>query len=369
MTVLYSMSLLFYMNKTQGAASQILSDNFFQNPAELSLVNKLQFIAGNSYLSPKFKFTGNAYGQSGQVTSKISDSLPYLLSAYRFTDRFVFGINVTPSSYGHLNWPMDSIVSNATTLTKVIYYRVGAQSSYQFTPKLAVGVGLNLEYNKKLEVNYVIPGMGNQINQVSALNHTADIGLFYKINPAHSLTAAIYTPVNTFGTGSSALGAETVHDFSLTVSEASVVYVGFQHVLNERWSLEEKVYWSGWSLQKNIVFSNTTTGSSITPSNWKDVWSFQVSTRFATTDYLALLGFISYETNPIRPINNQIGYPLAPVGSVAAGLDLVLQKGLSAQLLYGYGAFIPNAKINNANSIGSISLNTQAVTVQLIYKI
>ena len=194
-------------------------------------------------------------------------------------ERFVFGLNVTPSSYGHLNWPIDSIVSNATTLTKVIYYRVGAQSSYQFTSNLALGIGLNLEYNKQLELNYVIPGMGNQINKISALNPDADIGLFYKINPKHALTAAIYTPVNTFGDGTSTLGTTKVNDFSLTVSQASVAYVGFQHTLNDRWFLEEKLYWSGWGIQKNIVFLNTTTGSSTTPSNWKNVWSLQISTR------------------------------------------------------------------------------------------
>jgi len=361
--------LLLYIKQTFAATSQILNDNFYQNPAELSLVNKLQLIAGNSFVSPKFKFTGSTYGNTGSVTSSVNNSLPYLLSAYRFSERYVFGINVTPSSYGHLNWPIDSIVANSTTKTNVSYYRIGAQSSYQFTPNLAIGIGLNLEYNRQLEINYVVPGMGNQINQISALNHSADIGLFYKINPKNSLTAAIYTPVNTFGNGTSSLGTTTIHNFSLTISEASVAFIGFQHTLNDRWFLEEKVYWSGWSIQKNLVFSNTATGSYIAPTNWEDVWSFQISTRYATTDHLALLGFVLYETNPIQPTNNQIGYPLAPAGSIAIGIDLAIQKGLSAQLLYGYGGFVPSAKINNANSTGIVSLNVQSATLQFTYKI
>lgn len=357
-----------FQERLYAAASQILNDNFFQNPAELSLVNKLQLIGGNAFLAPTFKFTGNAYGITGNAKSKATNSLPYLLSAYRFNERYVFGINVTPSSYAHLNWPVSSIVAQSTTQTKVTYYRVAAQSSYQLTPKLAMGLGLNLEYNKQFELNYFINGLGNQVSQASDRNFTADFGLLYKINPKNLLTTAIYTSVNTLGGGTSVLGNTVSNNFALTISQAPVAFIGLQHLINDKWSVAEKIYWSGWSLQKNLIMSNTATGTAITPTNWKDIWSLQLATRYATSDRVALLVFSTYDTNPINAKFNQIGYPLAPFGSLAAGFDFEIKEGLSSQVIYGYGGYVPSAKINNLNSTGAVSLTMQSATARLTYK-
>lgn len=357
-----------YEKNALSATSQILNDNFFQNPAELSLVKKLQIIAGGTYFKPELKFSGTSNGNSGSAKSKTNDILPYLLSAYRFTERLVFGINITPSAYGHLVWPMNSVVSLSTTLTKVLYYRVAAQSGYQLTPNLAIGAGLNLEYNKLLELNYVVNGLGNQINKVSGKNPTADIGFFYKINPENFLTAAIYTPVNTFGRGTSTLGTTVSNNLAMTIAEAPVAFVGLQHLLNEKCSFEGKIYWSGWSLQKNLVMSNTTTGTVVTHTNWKDVWSFQIAARYATTENIALLSFSTYETNPIDAAYNQIGYPLAAFGSLGAGIDLNLKNGLSTQFAFAYGAFMPEAKLDNSTTQGGASLRIPVVNIQLTYK-
>jgi len=139
--------------------------------------------------------------------------------------------------------------------------------------------------------------------------------------------------------------------------------------VNDSWFLEGKVYWSGWSIQKNIDFTNTTTGSYAVPTNWRDVWSFQLNTRYAATEKEAILASIIYETNPVPLSTNAIGYPLAASGSISGGLDIAIQKELSAQILYSYGAFLPNSPIDNTNSLGTITANFQAAVLQFIYKL
>ncbi len=350
------------------AVDQILNDNFFMNPAELNLINKLQFIGGGVIINPYFSFSGDSFGQHGTAKSDVTDFLPYLLSAYRLSKKLVIGANVTPSAYGHLNWSVNSIVEQSSTLTRLLYYRYGLQFSYQLNESLALGAGLNLEDNAQYQLNFVVPGQGNQVNSVRTLNCTYDLGLYYKINEKNYVTIAGYSSVSSTGYGSSSTAEIINSDFSLNVLEAPVVYIGLRNILNDSWILSEKIYWSGFSIQKDIIFNNSTSGSYTIPTDWKDVWSFQVTTRYAIKEKLALLGSIIYETNPVPLSTNAIGYPLAVSGSLSGGVDIALRKDLSIQAIYSYGAFLPNSPINNANSVGTINAHFQAGVLQFIYK-
>lgn len=242
------------------------------------------------------------------------------------------------------------------------------QSSYRLTDALAIGLGFNVEDNAKYQLNFLIPGQGNQINSVKGVNYIGDLGLYYKINSHNYLSIAGYTQVNTFGYGRSSVGSNVVNDLSLNITEAPVVYIGLEHVVNDRWFLEGKVYWSGWTIQKNIDFRNTTTGSYSIPTNWRDVWSFQLLSRYATSETIALLGSLMYETNPVPLATNAIGYPLAASGAISGGLDIALKKELSMQVIYSYGGFLPNSPINNGATVGTITAHFQAAVLQFIYK-
>lgn len=366
--VLFCILLIAYRPYVLAAAAQILNDNFFQNPAELAKTHNMQVLIGNMLLLPKFEFKGKSYGREGKAESLTQDSLPYLLIAYRFNDRFVLGFNATPSAYGDLAWSQNSIVSQASTRTKDIYYRFAVQASYQVSPQLSVGMGLNLEDNHLFELNYIVAGLGNQVNKISGVNATADIGLYYQLNNQNYLTAAIYSPVNTLGEGTSKLGTTVNNQFAMTITQAAVAFVGLEHLLSDKWFFSEKLYWSGWDIQKNLVMANSTTGTNITPTNWRNAWSFQYVARFTATDRLGIINFGNYETNLISPQFNQIGYPLSAFGSLGAGFDVVIKEGLSTQIIYGYGAFIPKAKINNFYSQGQVTLNVQSITLQCSYK-
>ncbi|MBA4283872.1 MAG: hypothetical protein C0432_06240 [Candidatus Puniceispirillum sp.] len=175
------------LQDTYAAVYQILNDYFYQNPAELTQVRETQLILGNVFTIPSFEFNGVTPIGSGTANSRVNNSLPYLLTAHRFTDKFVVGFNVTPSGYGHIDWPEDSIVANASTVTNVLYYQFGLQSGYQFNDKLAIGIGFDIEYNKFAELNYMVPPLGNQVNKIKGVNYVGDLGVFYKINPYNFL--------------------------------------------------------------------------------------------------------------------------------------------------------------------------------------
>lgn len=378
-SIKYSKNFLYYfatcfvinqlcVTSVYGAATQILSDNFYSNPAELSRVEKTQTIIGNLLLNPVARFNGEVLGVLGTAKSNVNDSLPYLLTGFRINDKVVVGLNITPSGYGHLSWPMDSFVAYDSTVTKVLYYRFGIQSEYQFSEKLSLGIGFNFEWNKLAELNFIVAGSGNQINKVSGLNYTGDLGIYYKINPKLFLSIAGYTQVNTYGYGTSSLGTVVNNNLSLNLTEAPVIYVGLESFIDDLWFLEGKIYWSGWPIQRNIDFTNTTTGSYVVPTDWKDVFSFQGTVRYAAMEKLGLLVSLMYETNPVPLATNAIGYPLAATGTLSGGVDFALRKDLSIQIIYSYGVFLPNSPVDNATSLGTIDAHFQAGILQFVYK-
>ncbi|PJE06799.1 outer membrane protein transport protein, partial [Legionella sp.] len=197
-------SHVIFINRVYGAVDQPL--NFFLNPAELKQTNYFQFVGGNIFMGPQLTFKGTTALGRGRVKSSVHDSLPYLLASYRLNDRFVIGLNMAPSVYGHIQWPKNSILKNNSTTTYFLYYRGGLQSSYQINDRLSIGLGINLEYNKLGELDAFIDQIGNQINKIKGRNYTGDLGLYYKINSLNYLTMAFYTGVNTYGHGTSSLG-------------------------------------------------------------------------------------------------------------------------------------------------------------------
>jgi len=216
---------LFFNNPTFAAVYQILNDYFYPNPAELTVVNDTELVLGNVYAVPSFEFNGETSSGQGTANSKANNSLPYILTAHRFTDKFVLGFNVTPSGYGHIDWPEDSIVANLSTQTEILYYQLGLQSGYQFNDKLSIGVGFNVEYNKFAELNYTVPSLGNQVNKIkNGINYVGDVGVYYKINSHNYLSSAIYTQVSTYGNGFSTLGPLVSNDFSLNILQALIAY-------------------------------------------------------------------------------------------------------------------------------------------------
>lgn len=367
-TVVFILTFTLLKN-TYAAVYQMLNDYFYQNPAELNLIKENQLILGNVLVIPSMEFNGETPLGKGTASSKVNNSLPYILTAHRFTDKWVAGFNVTPSAYGHINWGDDSIVSNSSTVTNMLYYQLGLQSGYQFNENITLGVGFNVEYNKFAELNFMTPPLGNQVNKIkNGVNYVGDVGVYYKINPRNYVTSAVYTQVSTYGHGFSTLGPIVSNDFSLNILQALIAYVGLQHTIREKLFLEEKIYFSNWTIGKNVDFINSATGSFSTPANWGDAWSFQISARYTLTEKLGVLGSGIYETNPVPIATNQIGYPVSSAGALSIGLDFLLIKDLSAQFMYSYGAFLPNAVISNTTGNGVVSANTQSYAVQLAYK-
>lgn len=347
---------------------QILTDYFFQNPAELEAVSQQKMVLGNAFIAPTLTFHGTTLAGTGQAQTSTFDTLPYVLADTRLTDKWVLGFNIVPCQYGDLQWPIDSIVAHDSTTTKVYYYRLGFQSSYQLNPHLDLGIGVGLEYNYLQELDAVVRDLGNEVNKVSAVTQYMDAGFVYHITPRHALLAAMYSPVNIYGKGTSTLGGMVSNNFKLNIVDAAVLYMGLQHTFSEQWFLEERIYWSQWSAQQFSNLENTTRGNLLYITDWKDTLSYQLSGQYTSSEKLAWLATVMYETNAAPLWTNAIAYPIAPSWYFSLGLDRALTQNIHVQLFYGFSTFIPKAQIDTGGSIGMISCNTQSGVLQLTYK-
>lgn len=350
------------------AVTQILNDNFYPNPAELQSIKQSKIILGSIFINPYVHYTGTANDSYGETESDVRDSLPYLLVGYRLNEQWTLGFNAIPTSYAHISWSKPSFIAEQSTETKELYYRFGIQSGYRYNEKLSLGAGFNVEDNTNYCINFVVPGQGNQENCIHDVNYTGNVGLYYKLNDKNFISLSANSQVNTYGHGSSVTDSSINNQLSFNITQAPVLYIGGEHFVTEQWYIEEKIYWSGWSIQKNLNFTNTTTGSYIVPTNLKDVWSFQITTRYALKPYLALLASAIYETNSVPLATNAIGYPLAASDAFSGGLDISYSKDLSFQCVYTYGSFTPNSPIDNATNKGIVNAHINATTLQMTYK-
>lgn len=355
-------------SKIFASGGQLLNSTFFPNPAAISSINNFEFIGGNLFFVPTLSFTGTSYGKVGSAQSSVYDPIPYLYVHYRLTDKWVIGINMLPSVYGDLLWPADSIVSTASVITNVLYYRSGILASYQITPDLSFGMGINLERNY-LEVAFMDPLLGFERNKSAGYHYVSDFGLKYRINSKDSVSIAYYTPVHYYSRGVSRASNIANYNYATLNANAAVSFVNFNHIVNELWNLKSTIYFSKWNIKKRSVFYNTVSGSEVLPTYWRNVWSFLFASQHILSDKISFAWDVLYETNPVSKFSyNYVGFPLASALNFSANFEFNVYKNIFVKVIGSYGTFAPNARINNANNYGVMSANIYTGALEGTYK-
>lgn len=349
--------LLFFAAKTFAAGGQLLNSTFFPNPSAITNINTFEFIAGNLFFVPTLTFNGISHGKTGTAYSSVYDPIPYMYTNYRINDKWVVGLNMIPSIYGDLSWPIDSVVARSSIMTDVLYYRSGVLTSYQITPDLALGFGISLE-RVFSQITFMDEKFGFQRNKSSGYDYVADFGFNYKLNSKDLISLAYYTPIYKFVRGLSNAGEVKNYNYTALKVDASVVFFSLDHVVNDYWTLNGAVYFSKWSVYKYFIFCNTVSGDFVFPAYWKNVWSFLLTSKHNISDKSIFTWQVLYETNPSYSAKyNYVGFPLSSALNFSAGFEYNFYKNFYVNIIGSYGTFAPNARINNASTYGSVSAN------------
>jgi long-chain fatty acid transport protein len=353
-----------------GSAIHVLAGLNYENPAALNRVKHCEIILGDDYVNTRLRFRGTSFGVSGKAISSVHDHLPYGQIAYRINDKIVLGVAYLQYVYGNIKWGADSLVRFASTQTTVNSYKIATRLSYQLTEKLAVGFAFDINRNYNFQLNFAVPGLGNVRNRsLTPIYFGYDFGIFYVINPDTFLNTAVYVTsknVKQHGTSSSQSGLKN-DNYSIHGADCLECYVQLIRNVTEKFLIAGKVTYSKWNIEKHLDFTNTVIGDINVPTVWNNSWTIECAGQYKINDTWSLIAAGEYVTNFSKTRYNALGYPGGDVLSGVAGFSTKVNECLTAQLLYVHGIFIPEAKIDDANNKGRISLNNNILALKLTY--
>lgn len=350
------------------AGGQLLNSTFFPNPADTAEIKTFEFIGGNLFFVPTLKFTGTAHRKKGSAESKVYDPIPYMYLNYRFTDKWVVGVNMLPSVYGDILWPEDSIVAKSSINTNVLFYRVGILTSYNITSDLVLGVGFNIE-RLASQLSFISDDLGYVRNKTSGYDSVTDFGFSYKLNSQNKISLAYYTPIRSVVPGVSNAGKITNYNYSSLRIDAAVTFLNLEHFVNDYWVIYTGIYFSKWSAYKYFAFYNTVIGDIILPAHWKNVWTFLLTSKHKMSDKTSVKLQFLYETNPVFSAHyNYTGFPLSAALGFTGGVEYNFYKNFYVNIIASYGLFAPDARINNLESYGNISANIYTGILECSWK-
>ncbi len=347
------------MSKVFASGGQLLNSTFFPNPADIAKIKTFEFRGGNLFFVPTLTFKGTAHGKTGTAKSSVYDPIPYLYTSYRINNKLAVGINMLPSLYGDLSWPGNSLIAYNSVITNVLFYRSGVLASYQITPELALGVGVNLE-REYLELSFLTKTAGFERNKTAGYNYVTDFGIYYKLTSSDGISLAYYTPVDSVIKGVSRAGKLANYNYAALNTNAAVSFLSVDHIVNSFWVVNGAIYFSKWSTKKNMRYYNTVTapGTSIFPEHWKNVWSFVFTSSHVTTDKTRFCWQVLYETNPSSGAQfNYVAFPLSSALNFSASFEYNFYQNFYIKVIGSYGTFAPKSRINTSGNFGTISAN------------
>jgi long-subunit fatty acid transport protein len=348
----------------------MLNGIYFENPALLNRVKHWEFTAGDDYADVGLKFKGTSFGQTGKAHSRTYNHFPYGQIAHRLNDQLVVGVTYLQNpEFTNIQFGKDSLVRFATSKTVINSYRAALRASYQLTPDLALGLGLDVQRLYNTQIDFVVPNLGNVVNKVHSKIHLAyEFGIFYNINPTTFLNTGFYitqTHIRAKGKSESESGLESRDRIILT--DPFEYYIQLIHVVCDKLTVAGKINYSNWRELKSLDFKNTVIGDFSIPTHWYDVWTFEGVGQYKLDDKWQLIGGLQFVTNFVKTKYNLIGFPGGNLLFGFGGFTYQINECLNAQLIYTHGFYTCSSKINDANNHGRIHANINVLALRLTY--
>lgn len=233
--------------------------------------------------------------------------IPASYAAWRYNDRTVFAVSLT-APFGLTTKPdnLDWSGAHLAKTSKMATFNLSPSVSYQLTPQISIGAGLQLQYMDLKALNtsaYESDSDDFGVGAQAGINITpfrgTSIGLGYRSRIEHDLEGDIQNL--------NAPGLFTSGEIKADLETPDKVTLSLRQELSSTMRLLGTVEWTNWSvlgvvpvplpngvLPSNLVF------------NWEDGWFYSIGGEYDVTPKLTLRAGIAYEESPIQDATSRL---------------------------------------------------------------
>ncbi|MCX8084693.1 MAG: OmpP1/FadL family transporter [Calditerrivibrio sp.] len=315
------------------------------NPAGITQLEKFQFSAGLSPISPVATFKSD---QTGKETDAKKETfyIPNMYATLKITDSLSFGLGIFANFGLATEWPdnWEGRYITGGTKAQVVSLTINPNIAYKLNKNLSVAAGINIQrMDITLENKVKIVPYGNNYLVLSSDGHSAlegkddwgvgwNVALHYKITDNWNFgasyrskikhefkegtlnmtlpPAAVYT--NTFtNTGLTTPAMNIQKTGSATLELPDIFYIGTSYKIGS-FTFEIDGQWTGWSSYDKLRVDFEDGSYQEKPKNWNDSWAYRFGIQYKVNEILSLrAGIIRDET----PIPDDTVDPLVPSGN------------------------------------------------------
>ena len=313
------------------------------NPASLADVDQFDVSVSAVFIMPSSKAdytlasttVGTPVSGSRSPKAYIGSAIvPEIGLRYRLSDHWAAGLVVSAP------WGLKSKYSDDwagryyAEGTQLLTINAAPTISYQFSPGLAVGAGLQIEYAKGTLTSAIdlgtigtvfgVPGsnpgaqdgqasfhggswgVGFTLGAIAQLDDRLRMGLSYRSPVHHALKGPLAFTLDNAGVGSALRGATGL--FTNTIAKATmttpdVIELGASYELSDRWTGLAELDWTNWSRfrELRIVATNPAQPDDVTAGRWGSGWFGSLGAEYRAADRWHLRAGVGYDSSPVPP--------------------------------------------------------------------
>ncbi|MDE2184112.1 MAG: outer membrane protein transport protein [Alphaproteobacteria bacterium] len=276
---------------------------------------------------------GSNTGGSADPTSFVQKALvpEYALRA-RLSERWAIGLVVSAPWGFTTSYPSTWVGRYYAQTTRLMSVNAMPVVSYEVSPRLSVGAGLQIEYahgkltsavdTGTLGYLYGVPGSipGGQDSQATyranswGVGLTAGVlwqvddrlrlGLSYRSSVSHRMKGPLTFALDSAGIGqalrsASGLFTDTIAKSSMTMPD--IVRFGARYALNDRWTLLTEADWTNWHRfhELRIIPANPAQPDDVTGAGWGDGWFYSIGADYLLDEDWHVRAGAGYDATPI----------------------------------------------------------------------
>jgi len=284
----------------------------FFNPAGMSFIpNKLSFVAGGFAVLSEVAYQNTDTRESYSTNNPVGTPI-YAAIAYKITDNFSIGMNLTTPFGSTIEWPKNWSGNEIVDKMQL--------KSFFFQPAISVkmadwmSIGFSYIYAKG-SVNWdrTLNKFGGTMNikDTKANGHGFGVGFYFRPNENLDISIAYRSPVDikanngtlTFNTSptlfsSVGLNANGQDKFTATLPLVEEYTIGATYKITPKWLISADMNYTGWSKYDALTlkFANAQVGNQtdrkvlVSPKNFKDTFTFRVGTQYQFNNFIAVFG-------------------------------------------------------------------------------